>query len=454
MERKFILAAAFASAAVVSAAWAKPRIEFREEERGFEDVAGALVRPGLSSEDNAGDEPPARTRGVRRVRKETMFGERIPDDALLFRASLPRRLRSAYDEVFGAVSEWRPSAEISTRVLRSEIGSVVRAVCGDNPELFWWVGDAVSWSNSDGAVTRLDLKYLFSADEAQSACDEFRENSEPVAFYASLLKDDMDKVKYVHDYLCLATDYDVESFRSGNYGGRLQSAWSAVVGYRTVCAGYARAFQLYMQQLGIPCAVVESDTHAWNVVSLGGRCYQMDVTWDDNKLYPQYFNLGRAEMEAAAEHSPDAPSRSVIGGIEEGDGSLGYERWFGGIPLGQPYTYAELSHMEEDMKSPGRAKIHTRRASPVPFALGSEDAAREVARAAEAAAEAGLSRFAVPLVARSAAAADSIDRWLSSGGGLSSAIGRSFGGRGVRWSRSRSSGTANISYRISLEVEE
>ena len=54
----------------------------------------------------------------------------------------------------------------------------------------------------------------------------------PVIFYANLLESYLDKIKYVHDYLCLSIDYDKTAFDSGDYGGKLQTAYSAVVSTR------------------------------------------------------------------------------------------------------------------------------------------------------------------------------------------------------------------------------
>ncbi len=63
-----------------------------------------------------------------------------------------------------------------------------------------------------------------------------------------------------------------------------QSAYSAMVNGEAVCAGYARAFQYLLQQLGIPCYYCTGyadESHAWNIVALDDGYYNVDVTWDD-----------------------------------------------------------------------------------------------------------------------------------------------------------------------------
>ena len=67
--------------------------------------------------------------------------------------------------------------------------------------------------------------------------------------------------------------------------GLNQSAYSALVGKESVCAGYARAFQYLMLKLGIPCYTcvgeANGEDHAWNIVIIDGIAYNVDVAWDD-----------------------------------------------------------------------------------------------------------------------------------------------------------------------------
>ena len=69
---------------------------------------------------------------------------------------------------------------------------------------------------------------------------------------------------------------------------------------RTVCAGYARAFQYLLQQLEIPCYYCTGnagENHAWDIVRIGGEYYNVDVTWDDTEeIGYDYFNKTDAEF--------------------------------------------------------------------------------------------------------------------------------------------------------------
>lgn len=49
-----------------------------------------------------------------------------------------------------------------------------------------------------------------------------------------------------------------------------------------VCESYAEAFNYLCEQLGIPCTIVVSDVHEWNVVQMeDGNWYNVDVTHND-----------------------------------------------------------------------------------------------------------------------------------------------------------------------------
>lgn len=123
-------------------------------------------------------------------------------------------------------------------------------------------------------------------------------------------KDTEYRIKGVHDYLVNNLQYDTTISRDNIY-----NIYGALINRVTVCEGYARAFKSIMDDLDIPCIVAcgtainnsgETETHAWNYVSLNGQWYAVDVTWDDpviigtgyinNEVYKRYFLKGADEF--------------------------------------------------------------------------------------------------------------------------------------------------------------
>ena len=135
-----------------------------------------------------------------------------------------------------------------------------------------------------------------------------------------------DKALWVHDRLVNETRYDtdvhyvVQSIEETHFD-HAYTSYGALVMHRAVCAGYARAFQLILERLGIECGYVsgtavnsvgDNEQHAWNYVRLDGEYYLCDVTWDDpvgadnsdiNRLSHEYFCLSTEDM--GRDHFPD-----------------------------------------------------------------------------------------------------------------------------------------------------
>ncbi|NLE69942.1 MAG: leucine-rich repeat protein [Clostridiales bacterium] len=83
------------------------------------------------------------------------------------------------------------------------------------------------------------------------------------------------KAKWMHDWLTRNANYD-ETYTIYKPEGVLLLGSG-------VCDSYARAYQMLLKAVGVPCLYVSSvaGNHAWNLVQLGGNWYHVDVTWDD-----------------------------------------------------------------------------------------------------------------------------------------------------------------------------
>ena len=102
--------------------------------------------------------------------------------------------------------------QFTTRVNKFEYEDIVTAVYYDNPEIFWWAGQA-NWSyNSDYIITNGSFTFWLDDSEREAAQEKFKSMTDPLIFYASKLPDDMSKIKYINDYICLSTEYDYDAF--------------------------------------------------------------------------------------------------------------------------------------------------------------------------------------------------------------------------------------------------
>lgn len=98
---------------------------------------------------------------------------------------------------------------------------------------------------------------------------------------------DYDKLLSAYDYLCGKAVYsnDADSYEA-------HSAYGALVSGKAVCEGYAKAYKLLLDNMGISNYIAINSTHAWNIVMYKGEWYFIDVTNGDFNSCHAYFMLG------------------------------------------------------------------------------------------------------------------------------------------------------------------
>ena len=325
-----------------------------------------LVEAGGTGTQNETDVrmPPKKRGPVQRYTKTNIFGEPIPDSFLFYRELLTETQRNAYDEIYRALMNGYDEVQFTTRVNKFEYEDIVTAVYYDNPEIFWWAGQA-NWSyNSDYIITNGSFTFWLDDSEREAAQEKFKSMTDPLIFYASKLPDDMSKIKYINDYICLSTEYDWDSYNNNAVAGKPQTAYSCAVEYKTVCAGYSKCFVYYMQQLGIPAVPIWGGGHEWSFIKVNDQYYQIDVCWNDDgrnnkSSYPYYFNLSHSDMQSIESHSPATLCAQIVNNHPSTSNEMSYTNYFGSLAEGSPYVYTELNHFDDDKNNARNIKIYT-----------------------------------------------------------------------------------------------
>lgn len=239
-----------------------------------------------------------------------------PAEADLYYEALGGQARAVYRQILSAAKEGASDVVLETQIQTGEIGGVMRALFNDHPELFW-LDTAFTYSyEADGTVTEVALSYNALYAEYDDVSRQFERAVAEIAKRASLegITAPEEKERFVHDYLIQYAEYKTDAPYS-------QSAYSALVLGESVCAGYARAFQAVLTEMGVPCyyctGTADGVVHAWNIVGIDGVYYNVDVAWDDPMgneagiLYDIYLNLSDEEMEAQR-HFRDAESAAAL----------------------------------------------------------------------------------------------------------------------------------------------
>ena len=121
-----------------------------------------------------------------------------------------------------------------------------------------------------------------------------------------------DKLLAIHDYIINHTKYDTEKNNNGSSKYHSNTAYGVFMeGYAT-CNGYADAYALALDKLGVKNYKVSSNTHIWNAVYFDDEWLHIDLTWDDpvstdgkDYLYHKYFLVNNEEMKKEDEDLQD-----------------------------------------------------------------------------------------------------------------------------------------------------
>lgn len=212
-------------------------------------------------------------------------------------AMLDDTLKSLYRQVYANAMKLNTSFKPVMAVTTEQATGVVEAVYNDHPELFWLDAEFSCKYLRTGICVEITLQYNATADDLSTAKQDFDACASEILAGARSLGSDYEKEQYIHDALLQIVRYQESAPID-------QSAYSAIVLGQSVCAGYSRAFQYLMQQLGIPCYYCTGyagEDHAWNIVKMGSLYRNVDVTWDDTdpSTY-DYYN--RSDNEFADTH--------------------------------------------------------------------------------------------------------------------------------------------------------
>lgn len=173
------------------------------------------------------------------------------------------------------------------QVREAQLKNAYLAVYNDHPELFWLDGGYTGKCLSNGICAEITMRFNETAENLEQASGEFEAAAEEILAVAGGADTELEAELAVHQAILDNTEYRLNATMN-------QSAYSALVNGESVCAGYARAFQYVMQQLGVPsyyCTGYAGMDHAWNILLLDGDYYNVDATWNDTEPNTlDYFN--------------------------------------------------------------------------------------------------------------------------------------------------------------------
>lgn len=202
-----------------------------------------------------------------------------------------------YRQIYANALELNDTFVPIEQIRENALKDAYLAVYNDHPELFWLDGGYTGKCMPNGICAEVTLRFNRTAGNLTQASEEFRAAADRIMGAAQQAETVYETEVLVHQAILDNTEYRLNAPMN-------QSAYSALVNGQSVCAGYARAFQYVMQQLGIPsyyCTGYAGMDHAWNIVLLEGDYYNVDATWNDTEPNTlDYFN--KTDTDFASTH--------------------------------------------------------------------------------------------------------------------------------------------------------
>ena len=158
--------------------------------------------------------------------------------------------------------------------------------CSGDYLRFQWGGWRVKYSNMENPNGEKRLTIYFTMNYYTTYEMEQIVNSKLNTVMQGLnlaSMNEIQKVQAIYDYICNNVTYDYVHLNDESYKVQY-TAYGALVDGTSVCQGYAVLFYRMCREAGIDARVISGlgngGAHAWNIVELGNRYYNLDSTWD------------------------------------------------------------------------------------------------------------------------------------------------------------------------------
>lgn len=174
---------------------------------------------------------------------------------------------------------------------RTELEIVYMLMMTNCPQ-FYFLENSARFSGTESAITSVCLgmysDFISGASRRQAtAVVEQKLNTWTARINTKSSK--LAKEIEAHNIICENTEYTL-------YSSYHQSSAGVFLEGKAVCAGYAEAFQMLCQGVGIQTLTVTSAEHEWNLVNLYENWYHVDTTWDGTGDTDFYLNISDAKI--------------------------------------------------------------------------------------------------------------------------------------------------------------
>uniref|UniRef100_UPI0040284256 transglutaminase domain-containing protein n=1 Tax=Agathobacter rectalis TaxID=39491 RepID=UPI0040284256 len=162
-------------------------------------------------------------------------------------------------------------------------------------------GDALLYGYAGCNVSYSTAGYIKYTMSYHSNAEQEAKLTEAVAMAMTELQlnglSEAKKITKIHDYICNHVDYEYNSKEEQIY-----TAYGALCTGKAVCQGYAVLFYRLCKEAGLSVRIISGTgnggPHAWNIVRIGSKYYNVDCTWDgqDATTYNEFLLKSEADF--------------------------------------------------------------------------------------------------------------------------------------------------------------
>ena len=162
-------------------------------------------------------------------------------------------------------------------------------------------GDALLYGYAGCNVSYSTAGYIKYTMAYHSNAEQEAKLTEAVAVAMAKLQlnglSEAKKITKIHDYICNHVDYEYNSKEEQIY-----TAYGALCTGKAVCQGYAVLFYRLCKEAGLSVRIISGTgnggPHAWNIVRIGSKYYNVDCTWygQDAATYNEFLLKSEADF--------------------------------------------------------------------------------------------------------------------------------------------------------------
>ena len=188
--------------------------------------------------------------------------------------TLNTREKALYTALYRGMLSCRTEIALPESYSDAEYRRIYLLVTMQEPELFY-LSDVYELR---GEIDSVRIHYDMSPEQIGGQRGRLEAAADRILSRISPVQSDWQKLLMIHDAVAAGCMYE-ESGSSDNALGCLADGLA-------VCEGYAKAFLYTARRAGLNAMCVSGtsargELHVWNIAEIGGKYYNIDVTWDD-----------------------------------------------------------------------------------------------------------------------------------------------------------------------------